>query len=106
CEIESIRRRRYTEISTRALVREAQSVEYRGDRRIGDLDAQETLHTRGSHANGIAPWPRALHIAARPRAAAANLDDELRRALDRSLAAAEVDATLESVSRVAHETQA
>ena len=48
----------------------------------------------------------ALHVGERPGAAAADLEDQLRRALDGACAAVEVDAALEAIAGVAREAEA
>ena len=104
-EIESVRRGRNEKMVAGALAGEPQPREQCGDRLVGDLDAEETRDARGPHANGIASRHLALHVSDRSRAPSADLHDELCRALDCAPAPAEVDAALEAVSGVAHESQ-
>src|SRR4029077_631769 len=86
----------------------AEAREHVGDGVAADRDAEQPLDAGAAQAHGVAPrkfrWAR--HVGQRSRAAAADLDDELRRALHRAGAAAEVDAALEAVARVARESEA
>ena len=64
-------------------------------------------HARGAHAHRRrARGSVTDDVVERAGAAAADLDDQLRRALDRARAAAEVDAALEAIARVAGEAEA
>ena len=72
----------------------------------GYIDAQQSCDALRANAYGSTRRERALHIGQRSGAAAAAVEDQLRRAFDGSRAAAEIDATLETIAGVAREAEA
>ena len=108
-EVEAERRRRHDEVGAFAREGEAEAREHVGDRVGGQRDAEEARRrARCARAPGSRRGrsSRRDRVGERARAAAADFEDQLRRALDRARAAAEVDAALEAVARVAGEAQA
>src|SRR5581483_3835566 len=105
-EIEAVRRRRHGELAAPARISEAQAREQRVDLRVGEGDADDLRGARGAQAHGQPLGKPLERLADRPRRPAADLDDELRRALERLDAAREIDAALEPERRVAREREA
>ena len=104
-EIEAIRRRGYQEILVGAGKGEAETTEKCGNGLTGYGNAQQARDACGANAYRSACGQGSPHIGQRPGAAAAAIEDQLRRALDGACASREIDPAFETIAGVARETE-
>src|SRR5260221_6838629 len=105
-EIETIRRRGNREFTARARMRQLQALEHPRDLLIRELHADDLAGAARAERDGLARRKRCRSFAYRSCRAAANVEYQLRGALDCLFGAREIHAALETESRVAGQSEA
>src|SRR5262249_28787237 len=95
-EIEAVRGRRYRELAATARMLQLQALQQRLDLRVGEGYADDLRGALGAQAHRPPLGQAPERLADRARRAAADLDHELRGALERLDVAREIDASLEA----------